>query len=328
MGVAVAFLLAGPPQSAPAFLLAVLHRDGVAQPFAAYDGRRWRASWPDHRRAELPISLDAVDHDWWGIGAPPGRMTLWAHGERMGEASIVGIAQVRALCSGRIGVRTDHKSKALPPPRMKQPYPKDGLLVSGDVPVGRIEMVERGSQEWNRALLLITEEFNKGETRAIASFGGWRHPVRPEVRRARPITIEAVYKAPSDAPGWTTYFVEAAREYEPASMPASVWERSTDCGLTTTGQGWVHVGPGNKTEVELSSRVTYCDRKGVNVMLPFGTIRASDRTYWVYQFSGYEDEWYRIRSARTERYRRRRELSRGLLPWMTDDRRLTTDTCP
>jgi hypothetical protein len=285
---AVGVLLTSTPlQKDAAFLLAVLNRDGLAQPFAAFDGRRWKASWPDHRQVELPISLDAVDEDWWGVGGVPGRMSLWADGMKTGEASIVALTQIRALCSGRVGLRTDHKSRALAPPRMKQPYPKDGLLVSGGIAVGRIDIVQRGSDEWNRALTLLTNEFNRGEVRAIASFGGWRHPVREEARRRQPIVIEAVYKAPSDADGWTTYFVEAARQYP--SM-----KRGDDCGLTTTGQGWVHVGPGGKSEVELSSRVTYCDRKGVNVMLPFGTVRAGNRTYWVYQFSGYEDEWYQV----------------------------------
>jgi hypothetical protein len=286
-----------PPQNDAAFLLAVLNRDGLAQPFAAFDGRRWKAPWPDHRQTELPISLDSVDRDWWGIGAPPSRMTLWAHGSAVAEASITALAQVRGLCSARLGLRTDFKPKTLAPPRMKQPYPKDGLLVSGSAQVGRIEMVQQGSEEWNRALILLTDDFNNGESRAIASFDGWRHPVREESRRRQPVTIEAIYKAPSDAPGWTSYFVEAVREYTPSSLRPSVSlgsARKDDCGPTTTGQAWVHVGPGNKSEVDLTSRVTYCDRKGVNVMLPFGTIRAGKRTYWVYQFSGYEDEWYQV----------------------------------
>jgi hypothetical protein len=282
-----AVVLALPLQEDGAFVLAVLNRDGVAQPFAAFTGRRWTAPWPDHLRTELPISLEAVPKTWWGIGEMPSRFSLWAHGEKTGEASVIGLAQIPALCSARIGVRTDYKSKAPAPLRLKQPYAKDGLLVSGNVPMGRIEMVERGSDEWNRAVPLITEEFNKGESRAIASFDGWRHPIRDAARRQHQITIEAMYKAPSDAPGWLTYFVEAVREYPPTNP----WE---DCGLTTTGQAWVHLGPSAKREVELSSRVTYCDRKGVNVMLPFGTVRAGNRTYWVYQFSGYEDEWYQI----------------------------------
>ena len=285
-----------PAQSDPPFLLAILNRDGLAQPFAAFDGRRWKASWPDHREAELPISLASVPRDWWGIGEAPSRMTLWAHGTAVAETSVTALAQIRALCSGRIGLRTDYRSKAPPAPRMKQPYPKDGLLVTGGVQVGRIEMVER-SEEWNRALLLLTDDFNKAESRAILSFGGWRHPVREEARRRQQISVEAMYKAPSDTAGWTTYFVEAVREYEPTSFrPTGPFgsARKDDCGLTTTGQAWVHVGPANKSEVEMTSRVTYCDRKGVNVMLPFGTVRARNRTYWVYQFSGYEDEWYQV----------------------------------
>jgi hypothetical protein len=215
-------------------------------------------------------------------------MTLWAQGTKIGEATFAALAQVRALCSGRVGLRTDYKSKAPAPPRMKQPYPKDGLLVSGDVSIGRIDIVTHGSEEWNRAVPLITDDFNKAESRAISSFGGWKHPIREEVRRRQPIVIEAMYRAPSDAAGWTTYFVEAVRQYP------SVISRRDNCGLTTTGQAWMHVGPGGKHEVELSSRVTFCDRKGVNVMLPFGTVRADNRTYWIYQFSGYESEWYQV----------------------------------
>ena len=286
-----------PSQRDDRFLLAVLNRDGLAQPFAAFDGRRWKASWPDHRQTELPISLDSVDSAWWGIGAPPSRMTVWAQGNAVGEASIKALAQVRGLCSARIGLRTDYQSRALAPPRMKQPYPKDGLLVAGSAQVGRIDLVAPGSEEWNRALILLTDDFNQGELRAIASFGGWRHPVREDSRRLQAITIEAIYKAPSDAPGWTTYFVEAVREYQATSFvptgPLGL-ARQDNCGPTTTGQAWVHVGPANKKEVELTSRVTYCDRKGVNVMLPFGTVRAGKRTYWIYQFSGYEDEWYQV----------------------------------
>jgi len=297
LAIATIVTVALPSQREEPFLLAVLNRDGLAQPFAAFDGRRWKASWPDHRQTELPISLGSVDPAWWGIGAPPSRMTVWAHGSAVAEASITALATVRGLCSARIGLRTDYQSKTLAPPRMKAPYPKDGLLVAGSAQVGPIEMVAPGSEEWNRALILLTDGFNRAESRAIASFGGWRHPVREELRWRQAITIEAIYKAPSDAPGWTTYFVEAVREYQPTwfvpTGPRGL-ARKDDCGLTTTGQAWVHLGPGNKSEVELTSRVTYCDRKGVNVMLPFGTVRANKRTYWVYQASGYEDEWYLV----------------------------------
>lgn len=293
IAVVVSFLLAliavprAVLQSEEPFLLAVLNRDGLAQPFAAFTGKRWKASWPDHTQTELPISLESVDTDWWGIGKPPARMAVLAHGKRVGEASPLALAQVRTLCSARLGLRTDYKSPVLLTPRTKAPYPKDGLLVAGSVSLGVIDIVERASFEWNRVLAVIIAEFNRQELLAIRSFDGWRHPLRPEARRGYPIILEAVYRAPSDKTGWTTYFFEAVRQYPSL-------DKKDDCGLATVGQGWLHVGPREVFELELYSRVTYCDRKGVSVMLPFGTVRAAGRTYWVYQYSGYEDEWYNV----------------------------------
>jgi hypothetical protein len=277
----------GQPAPDTPFAIAVLNRDALAIPFAAFTGKKWVSEWPQHLRGELPIALDDVDRNWWGIGERPGRMALWWNGEQVGEASITALSQVRVLCSARLGVRTDYVPRALAPPRLRQPYPKDGLLVSNGVPVGRIETVQRDSTEWNRALTLITDEFNKMEGRAIRTFDAWEHPFNADARRKVPITIEAIYRAPSDEAGWTTYFVESMRQY-PARL------RDAGCGLVTTGQGWVHVGPKGKTHVELTSRISYCDRKGVGFMLPFGTIRAGNRTYWVYQYSGYDAEFYQV----------------------------------
>ena len=279
--------LAKQAASNPSFLLAVLNRDGLAIPFAAYTGKRWVTPWPQDQRGEMPISLNDVDGDWWGIGARPERLSVWSNGQQTGEVSFTALSQVKPLCSARLGLRTDYKPRELAPPRLRQPYPKDGLLVSNGVPVGRIDPVERGSAEWVRALQLIEDEFNKNEKRAIASFDGWRHPLADDERKRTPITMEAMYRAASDEPGWTTYFVESVRQY-PARL------RDGGCGLATTGQGWVHMGPKDKSEVELTSRVTYCDRKGVGFMLPFGTVRAGGRTYWVYQYSGYDDEFYQV----------------------------------
>lgn len=274
-------------QSNDAFLIAVLNRDGLALPFAAFTGRRWVSPWPDYPRSEMPITLADVDNDWWGIGAPPGRMALWSDGAKIGEASVKALSQVKVLCSTRLGLRTDHTPRELAPPRLRQPYPKDGVLVSGAATMNRIEIVAPKAPERVRALELITSEFDKQEKRAIRSFDGWEHPFGDEARKKVPIAIEAMYRAPSDASGWTTFFVEAVRQFPPRL-------RDGGCGLATTGQGWLHVGPGGRIRVDLTSRVTYCDRKGVGFMLPFGTVRAGGRTYWVYQYSGYDAEFYQV----------------------------------
>ena len=278
------------------FLLAVLNRDGHAMPFASFDGRRWKAPWPDNRQVEMPISIDNVDKDWWGIGKRPERMALWFEGAKVADVAVTALAMVKALCSTRLGLKTDYKSPQLAPPRTKAPYPKDGLLVAGDVPVERIEIVEPASAEWNRVLILITDKFNKGENVAANAFTDWKHPFDERRRKAVPITMEALYRAPNPKAGWTTYFVEAVRQY-----PAR--REDQGCGVATVGSGWVHVGPKDKAEFEFGARVTYCDRKGVGVMLPLGLIRSGDRNYWVAQFSGFEYEIYRVIDPDTDRAR-------------------------
>lgn len=77
---------AQPSETTP-FLLAVLNRDGLAVPFAAFNGRRWVAPWPQSLRGDIPISLDDVDEDWWGTGARPQKMTLWWNGRRVSDVA-------------------------------------------------------------------------------------------------------------------------------------------------------------------------------------------------------------------------------------------------
>jgi hypothetical protein len=269
------------------FLLAVLNRDGYAMPFAAFDGRRWKSPWPDYRAAEMPISIDDVDKDWWGVGERPQRMALWFEGTKIKDVTLAGLAMVKSLCSTRLGIKTDYKPAQVAPPRTKAPYPKDGLLVSGDTPVERIEIVSPGSAEFNRALIFVTDKFNKRENVAALSFTDWRHPFDERRRKAQPITVEAMYRAPNQKPGWTTYYIEAVRQYPARPIDAG-------CGLVTVGDGWVHVGPKDELRIEFDTRVTYCDRKGVGVMLPLGFIRVGDHNYWVAQFSGFEYETYRV----------------------------------
>src|SRR4051794_28317478 len=58
------------------FAVAVLRRDGLLIPFATFDGKRWRNTWPAPHGFELtiPISTGSVPTRWWGI---PGRREIW-----------------------------------------------------------------------------------------------------------------------------------------------------------------------------------------------------------------------------------------------------------
>ena len=275
-------------EDASKFVIGVLRRDGGVIPFATFDGRRWRARWPaDVRNRELPISLDDVPEDWWGIEPPPKTMTIWRDGTRAGSVALTGLAMTRPMCEPRITLKSDYKPVTTPPPPFEMPYPKDGLLTSGTVTLEPVTVVEQGTADWNSILIAIREQFDREETTAARSFDSWAHPVDERQRKRWPITVEALYRAPTADPNWTAYYVEAVRQYPPGR------EDKDGCGLATFAHGWVMVGR-KEIKVRIAAKVTYCDRKGIGYMLPFGLIRANEKVYWVYQFSGFEGEWYEV----------------------------------
>ncbi|HVL69985.1 MAG TPA: hypothetical protein VM364_22190 [Vicinamibacterales bacterium] len=276
-------------QRAGAMTLAVLRRDGIVMPFAAFDGRRWRAPWPAGISSqELPISIRDVPRQWWGGTPLPERMTLWTNGARAGEVALQGVTTLPLMCEPRIALRSDYTSPAPLPPPFERPYPKDGLLVHGDATVHPIASVQKDSPDWQRMPAVIADEFNRAETRAATQFTRWIHPVPAERRRLRPIAVEAMYRTPGESPDSMTWFVEAVREYPPGP------DETDGCGLVTYGHGWVFSDAKKRLTVRLSARVTYCDRKDVAYVLPFGYVQANDRIYWVYQYSGHDEELYEV----------------------------------
>jgi hypothetical protein len=276
-------------QGAP-FLIGVLRRDGVVSPFASFDGNDWDASWPsDLSSVEVPISLDAVPRKWWGKSGPVEQLTAWVDGSHRGAFRLTRPTVMRLMCSSHVGLTSDYRSLQPAPPLLVQPYPKDGVAVSGTQPVEPIESVEPGSAEWVRAEALVRQPFDKAEDRAIDAFTAWNHPVRRDERRKLPIEIEALYRAPMDEPGWTAYYVEAIRRYAPGPD-------DDGCGLMTSTSGWMIAGKENdgKEKLTLAAHVTYCDRRGVTYMLPLGLLKVRDRIYWAYQLSGHGRESYGI----------------------------------
>ena len=192
------------------------------------------------------------------------------------------LAFVPLRCGRRIGLKTNYHPAEVPPPPMEQPFPKNGLVVSGGQKIDAIETVAADSPDRRAVALAIAEEFDKEEDTATGDFTSWRHPVGKRERRKLPIEVEAIYRAPMEEPGWTAHYVEAVRRYPPTG--------SDDCGLLTTARGWLRTGPKGQRHVELGAQITYCDRYGVTFMLPLGLFKVSSGTYWVYQVAGYERE--------------------------------------
>jgi hypothetical protein len=282
------------------FTLAVMRRDGVMLPFASYDGD-WSLPWPTSlRNIELPITVDAVPKKWWGREMP----TQWTFWPTTGSpaAKVVAAAPIAILIGTekRLGVRTDFVSgEALAPPSVI-PYPKEGLVTSGDVKIETIAGVSRQTTAWRDLPRTLLEDIDLAEQVAVEKVRAntrWVHPLSRATRRGIPAQLEAWYTSTLEQPGFGLSYIEAVKKYPPG-------EEDDGCGLETFISGWVH---GNsrqpKPKTDLTARITYCDRDGVSYMLPLGRVRVNSRTHWVFQMSGWDNEWYTVVEATPGRVR-------------------------
>jgi hypothetical protein len=283
--VGLVLLAARPAGRNDPFTLGVLRRDGAVIPFAAFDGS-WSAPWPAGlHETELPISIDDIPRKWWGKAGPAREWSRWSDGVQRGTVRLDRPQPLRIMCTTRIGLRSDYRSSEPVPPPFAQPYPKDGLVVSGPQAVDALQMLPLASPEWAEMESTLQRPFDNAEERTLTQITGWSHAYGRKERTRVPIAIEALYRAPIDSGEWLAYYVEAVRKYPPKP-------EDEGCGLITSVNGWILVKPGGKASFDLGAHVTYCDRKGVTYMLPLGLVRTQGRSYWVYQMSGYRREWY------------------------------------
>ena len=285
-----------PPAASDRGMLAVVRRDGLMLPFAAYHGSRWSMPWPTTRAMrgvtfEMPPQLSAIPESWWGGAAP----ASWRLHLPDGATTVVkpsGLRAISIFCETRVALATDHAPGGPLPSPPPNPFPKDGLAISSDLEVLPIEGVDPQSADAGTLLNTMHDELNKAEDQTIGlirNVAGWKHPLGAESRHTLPVVLEAWYRSPLDEPGWTADYIEAARPYAPGP-------KDEGCGLVTFFSGWVlqNAAEPGKPRMKLTARVTYCDRRGVTYMLPFGRIRIGGRQHWVYQLSGFEQEWYEV----------------------------------
>ena len=282
--------------------LAVLRRDGLLLPFASFDRDKWRATWPVFlysRYVEIPATRAAIPSGWWGTRSPDQWRAYLTDGtDEFLEVKEPSVFQL--FCTPRLGLRTTYRSGEPLPPVRVDPFPKDGLAVSGGVPLEPIETVKPTSPEWTPMAVSLVQEFNRVEDATISgvrSATNWRHPIPAAKRRTLPVRLESWYRSPSSEPGWTISYVEAVRQYPPGP-------EDKGCGLETFVSGWVHHRDGKLMAAkQLRGKLTYCDRVGVTYMLPFGRIRPRKDSYWVFQLSGWEAESYEVVAVRPEKVR-------------------------
>jgi hypothetical protein len=310
-----AFQTGGQPSSAKAekgdsasFTVAVLRRDGIVSPFAVFDGKQWTTPWPsDLHSLDLPIDINAIPPKWWGKSGPVSEMNAWVDGVNRGPIHLERSRVLPLMCEPRVALVSDYRSTEAAPSSPEPPLPKDGLAVSGTQPVGRIEILSSDSPEWTPTATFLAAEFDSAENAAIEAFTAWKHPVPRAARRKLPVDLEALYRAPMDAPGWTAYYIEAVKRYPPGP-------EDDECGLVTSASGWVAVGPDGKRSAKLAGEVTYCDRRDVTYMLPLGLLTVDAKTYWAFQLSGYGREGYAIVRPTPKRLESHVKYSAGVCP--------------
>jgi hypothetical protein len=281
------------------FVLGVMRRDGVVLPFASYDGK-WELSWPSSiREMELPITLDAVPQKWWG-SARPTSLTLWPpNGDPLKLFPSAPIAIMVGI-EKRLGLRTGFKSPEPLPMPFTVPYPKEGLVVSGDRQVSAISTVSKHVAIFRDLTTSLKNDIDTAEERAIdrtRASSRWAHPIPASQRKATIAELEAWYTSSLVQPGFTVSYIEAVKKYPPG-------EEDEGCGLETFISGWIYTNirePRPKTT--LTARITYCDRNGVSYLLPLGLMVVNSRTHWVFQMSSWETEWYSVVEATPGRVR-------------------------
>jgi hypothetical protein len=298
--------------------LGVLREDGILLPFAAFDGRRWSTPWPGAIGGrgggprELPATLDAVPSGWWGRRVPS-QWRLWPRdGQAASPLRLLGPAMTLVGEARRLGLRTDYRSPAAPlVPPFELPYPKAGLAVGGDATVEPIASVSRHVREFQQLGERLRQAIDQAEKRAIdliAGRTGWRHPFDAKARALAVPEIEAWYTSALAQPDAAASYIEAVKKYP--ELP-----EDRGCGLESVITGWVHQSSRDqRLRPELTAVISYCDRARASYMLPLGKLRLADRTYWVYQMSGQDHEWYAVAELTPGRARLQAEYFAGSAP--------------
>jgi hypothetical protein len=210
------------PAGAPkddAFTLAVVRRDAIAIPFATYDGKRWRNQWPlPESRITAPISNADVPKRWWSGRDPIARWTFFPIRGESREINTQGPTWFPSHCSQAVGLRTSYKASETVPPPNVQPYPKDGLAVSGAAKITPIEIFDVASSPVAREMekVLVAKVYDQ-EYRLIRQYmrtsPGWTHSYTDEERKIVPVRLEALYRAPHGLGDRDVYYFEALKHY-------------------------------------------------------------------------------------------------------------------
>ena len=282
LGAAVVAGLAAADAPGRGFAVGVLRRDSVLIPFATFDGKRWRNTWPPPQiELTVPISIDGIPSRWWGPTGPLDTWQAWIGGASR-PLRVVQPDWVGVHCARTIALKTDYRAEGAIPPQNVQPYPKDALAVSPPQPIEPIEILPIDSAAAREVVVKVRDAFNQAERKTESAYG---HPMSRRSREGTEPTVEAIYAFGS---AQRVYYVEAVRPYRELGRVAG------DCSAVALGTGWF-IRDGADADVRpllMMVDVLHCDRRGASYMLPLGALRVGTKMFWFVQFSGWDHERY------------------------------------
>ena len=193
-------------------------------------------------------------------------MTAWVAGVSRG-ASGWRADVVRPMCQARLAVTSDYQSREPAPSPLVQPYPKDGLAISGGQHVDPIEVLARDDAA-------RVESARSSRPRSIRQ-RTWRsmHSPTGNIRFAATNVASARCRLKQCTERRWTSRVDGLLRRSCNGVHAGARRRRL-----RTGHLRQRMDPdraGREAHAKLGARVTYCDRRGVTYMLPLGSSRCA-----------------------------------------------------
>ena len=283
------------------FTLAVMRRDGVMVPFATFSGGTWLNRWPTPLAAvDVPISLPSVPKAWWGKEGSATAWTMWRR-----DASTIPVRLLRPVvfdshCVLGIGLKTDYQSVDPVPPRSVHHHPKDGLVVSGPMPIEPIESLTVRNIEWVTTIPIIAEAIQaarKDRARvsidpaliagasSILSALAARSAATSDAWRDAPISLEVLCRTMGQKRAAPVFYFEAEQTFD-----FRLGKDASTTTLVALSQGFIF----ETGKAVAGVTVTTSSRGAAEYALPLGALRVGDDLYWAVQWSATGQERYTI----------------------------------
>lgn len=260
-------------QDAPVpFLVGVSVAGEAILPFADFDGRSWRSSWPPATEfTPDPVPLQQLPAAWWGRST---FQPVWESVDRNGRRRLIQItgtdvAGLGSSCSSNVALKADVPSDAS----------KYDLMLAANRG-GVIEAVPpltSTDPEWRTVSALLPGIFQSHEAK------GWTNVSaqdRPDMsgRLAAPV-VEAAFTS-RDSPGEYLYF-EARRDFTPG--PGQFGDKQS----FIAGWLWRRSSTSPFQAIDIRAAATDSDRKNTHSFHPLGSIRYRSQRFWLGTLGSY-----------------------------------------